>query len=238
MDSIMLHRETLYPQATYNVIWLRLKHAMLQLKQLLDVARPFDYLSSIERGKILLVGEGNLSFAASLASRAGRLASKIVATTFEAETEWQTQTADNAKRLRRYGAVVRGAVDATKLEEVFSKADFGMIAFQFPNVASREPLYGRNPNHILIRRFLRSASEYLSSGGKIVITTVNSPYYDGVFDMEGAARSSGFAKPAAHPFRFREHPGYSHVNTQTQDESAVEKETNFVTFVFPARKEN
>ena len=68
-------------------------------------------------------------------------------------------------RLNKLGATVLHGVDARRLEERFPVTRFKLVVFQFPNVASRSPLHGRNPNHVLIRRFLRSARHMLASNG-------------------------------------------------------------------------
>ena len=109
---------------------------------------------------------------------------------------------------------------------------FDLIVFQFPNVGSREPVYGRNPNHVLVRRFLKSAKKHLTAEGQIAITVVNSSHYDGAFDMDGAAERNDYEIPVAHPFYFADYPGYSHVKTKEDGSSALEKGDEFVTYVF------
>lgn len=211
--------------------YLHLKEAAFRLKRALDVDVPFNFQAHLESGNALLTGEGNLSFAISLLRKSPTSGSHVTATTFEAESSWAGQTTKNARTLRQYGASVRGAIDATRLCDHFGSKIFKLIIFQFPNVASRVPRYGRNPNHILIRHFLRSASLQLAPSGRVAITVVNSAYYDGAFDMDGAAQNSGFEKPTAFPFRLRDFPDYSHVNTRN-DGSAVEKNADCVTCVF------
>lgn len=229
------HPYTEHLDIRHSPAWFRLKQALLRLKRALDVKEPFDFVTYVGKAPILLIGEGNLSFSASLLRRSGHSGRQIIATTFEPETTWTRPTVDNARHLRRQGALVRGAVDATRLKEHVRGKTFELIVFQFPNVGSRVPRYGRNPNHILVRHFLRSAGQHLEETGQIVITTVNSSYYDGAFDMDGAAEASGFEKPVAHPFHFPEYPGYAHVNT-LNDESAVDGETEFVTLVFKPKR--
>jgi hypothetical protein len=218
--------------AQSSFAWFNLRLAFAEIKYALTTNIPFDFVEFVEKGDVLLVGEGNLSFANSLSRRSGSSGARITATTFELEKSWREETKKNARLLRSLGVRVYGGVDATKLDLYFERDVFNLIIFQFPNVASRVPLYGRNPNHILMRRFLRSTLPLLNSDGLVAVTVVNTSYYDGVFDMDGAAQSAGLKKPTAHPFRFKDHPGYFHVNTQSQSESAVEKESSFVTVVF------
>lgn len=223
-----------YRVSARDLAWLKLKHAILRLKRALDRDEPFDFLGRTGNGELLLVGEGNLSFSAALLHRKPQLGKRITATTFETETSWNRRTSGNASFLRQMGARVHGSVDATKLEDHVRNKLFELIVFQFPNVASRVPRYGRNPNHILIKKFLRSASRHLTSSGCVAVTVVNSSFYDGAFDMDGAAKDSGLEKPVAHPFFFADYPNYSHVNTLT-DDSAIEKSADCVTFVFNSK---
>ena len=122
-------------------------------------------------------------------------------------------------------------VDATNLSEWFGRRRFDLIVFQFPNVGSREPRYGRNPNHILVRRFLKSAAAHLSAQGQVAITVVNSSHYDGAFDMDGAAERSEFALPVAHPFRFADY-----VKTKDDGIGAVDESDECVTYVFRLKR--
>jgi hypothetical protein len=111
-----------------------------------------------------------------------------------------------------------------------------LIVFQFPNAGSRSPLYGRNPNHVLIRRFLRSASEQLRSGGKVAITAINSFHYDGAFDVDGAATRNEYEIPVAYPFYFSDYPGYTHVKTNDDGTSVATSENECVTYIFERKR--
>lgn len=128
--------------------------------------------------------------------------------------------------------LLRGGVDATNLSRWFGEGLFDLIVFQFPNVGNREPIYDRNPNHVLVRRFLRSATKHLTASGRIAVTVVNSPHYDGAFDMNGATELNGCKIPIAHPFYFADYPGYSHIKTKDDGSSALEEKDEFVTYVF------
>ena len=123
-------------------------------------------------------------------------------------------------------------VDATNLSQWFGRRRFDLIVFQFPNVGSRNPRYGRNPNHILVRRFLKSAAAHLSGEGQVAIAVVNSSHYDGAFDMDGAAERNNYALPVAYPFRFSDYVGYTHVKTKDDGVGAVDESDEFVTYVF------
>ena len=158
-----------------------------------------------------------------------------MATTFEPRRNLSEVTAQNAARLARLGVSVLHSVDATKLSDLFARRRFALIAFQFPNVASRQPLHGRNPNYVLVRRFLRSAAMLLCENGCIAITAVDSPHYDGAFAMSDAARWAGVSEPRVHPFCFSDHPGYFHGNTEDDGESAISARDDCQTYVFSKR---
>ena len=127
-------------------------------------------------------------------------------------------------------------IDAAHLDKKFSSQKFNTITFQFPNVGSRESTHGRNPNYILLRKFLRSAAEILALSGKILISIVDSPYYEGAFQFEDATEFAWFETPESYPFDPSEFPGYSHVNTNN-DESAIEDYRKFITRVFHLKDE-
>lgn len=213
-------------------LWL----SALLLKRVLDFRAPFDFCEAVRSGSTLLVGEGNFSFSVALSDLLGNITSNLTATTFQTADEYSDITKQNAKTLRGRGAKTIAGVDATDLSRWFSQRQFALIVFQFPNVGSREPRYGRNPNHILVRRFLGSTAAHLLSSGKVAITVVNSSHYDGAFDMDGAAERNGFARPVAHPFHFSDYLGYSHVKTKDDGTCALDENDEFVTYVFQ-RKE-
>lgn len=117
-------------------------------------------------GETLLVGEGNLSFAKSLLSLPCGITS-MTATTFEKQKDISVETKDNATILHCHGATVYHGVDAARLNDRLAARKYNTIIFQFPNVGSRDPKYGQNSNHIMIRKFLENAKDHLCAGGKI-----------------------------------------------------------------------
>lgn len=212
--------------------WQYLDKASLALKRALDSTSPFNFVNEVKRGSVLLVGEGNLTFSLSLSNLAAARSPDLICTTFEPEADYSEVTAANAARLRRKGIRVISNIDATSLTKWFARKSFDLIVFQFPNVGSRIPVRGRNPNHQLVRSFLKSAGEHQSAKGNVVITAVNSPHYDGAFDMSDAAARNNFEEPTAHPFYFSDYPGYIHTKTKEDGESALNKDDEFVTYVF------
>jgi hypothetical protein len=183
-------------------------------------------------GDVLLVGEGNLSFAKSLLHQQPLAQiTQMTATTFENGKELSQDAIEAASWLKSSGAMIVHGVDATRLDKKFKQFEYDTIIFQFPHVGSREAKYGHNPNHILVRNFLRSASVCLKPDGKVLITAVNNPHYRGAFQFDDAAVFAGYEVPETYPFDPSDFSGYSHINTN-DEESAIEDHRRFATWVF------
>ncbi|CAI9584282.1 unnamed protein product [Staurois parvus] len=91
---------------------------------------------------ILLVGEGNFSYSASL-SGFNQGKDLIVATCYETEDAVSKQplSSANVEQLRRNGALVYFEVDATKLKEYAFLTNhlYDRIIFNFPHCGGRRP---------------------------------------------------------------------------------------------------
>jgi 25S rRNA (uracil2634-N3)-methyltransferase len=144
---------------------------------------------------------------------------------------WTDTAYDNARKLLKLGCNIKTGVDATRRSDTIGKRQFRTIIFQFPNLASRDPRYGQNPNHDLVTRFLKNARNHLKPGGLVVISTVDSPFYEGAFKMDEAGRKAGFSAPAIYTFDPEDYPKYTRQNT-ANEESAADGHTAFATFVF------
>jgi hypothetical protein len=72
---------------------------------------------------------------------------------------------ENAKHLKKLGVNVIHGIDTTKLDHSFKNIKFDQIIFQFPNVGSREPIDGQNPNYVLVKEFIEEAPTNLAIGG-------------------------------------------------------------------------
>jgi hypothetical protein len=215
-----------------TVSWAALRdRGFFQLRS--ATTRQFNLMHQLSSGRALFVGEGNLSFSLAIARGRSIRASELVATTFEAERNVSALGLRNARSLRQLGATVAHGVDATKLERYFTAQRFSTVFFGFPNVASRVPIYGHNPNHNLARQFLRSAKGRLASAGRVVITLVASPFYEGAFNLSEAARFAGLKEPEVFEFAPNRISGYSHTNTLGNG-SALRKYEKFKLWVFQA----
>lgn len=225
--------------------YLRTGHVPEELQEILSYkfaapvlyykSRSFDFIAAIANGSTLLVGEGNLSFSLSLAQDSRVCPYWLTATTYQNEGELTEFAKDNADRLRALGATVLHDIDATQLHRHFGSALFQNVTFQFPHTGSREPIEGRNPNHVLLRNFLMSARYTIPDSGKVLVTTVDSPYYRGAFQFDLAAELAGYHPPEPYPFMPSKFPGYVHTMTH-EDGSALEDHDTFATWVFRKKK--
>lgn len=214
-----------------------IKSSILKPDQLFCKTKPlpkYPFVHRAKYGSILFVGEGNLSFSLAVALQCNGVAKKIISTVYEKSGEIYKETMQNAHSLNRMGVSVLCNIDATKLHEEFFGITFDTICFQFPNIGSRQPKYGRNPNHDLLVKFLRSSKQILSNHGEVVLTIVNRPHYDGAFAIENAAEKARYQSPEEYLFRSKDFPGYRHTNT-LHDTSAIAKYRSFRTYCFKPR---
>jgi tRNA1(Val) A37 N6-methylase TrmN6 len=130
----------------------------------------YDFTSCILNGKVLLVGEGNLSFTCALSKKVADMVN-VTATVYESYSELSEFADDNVDFLRTVGVNPLHNIDATKLNKIFSQLSFDHIIFQFPY--SKELVNGLNPNYNLVLNFIKSASSILKSAGSIIITIVD-----------------------------------------------------------------
>jgi len=201
-----------------------------ELILLLKNYNSFDFIKQISQGPTLLVGEGNMSFIKCLTKRFQKLP-YIVTSTYEKYDELSTLGQSNAKHLRQLGIEVYHELDATKLHEVFSNLIFNTIIFQFPNSGSRESENGTNSNYNLVSNFIKSATKILRQNGSILITTVDSDYYNNIFKFDEIAELQSLQKPIKYSFNPQDYEDYQHTMTN-EDKSAIEEYDNFITWEF------
>jgi hypothetical protein len=207
----------------------------------------FNFVESVASGRTLFIGEGNFSFCLSIAKQI-RNPYNIIATTNEAQNEFSDLTKQNISSLQKLGVKVFCKTDATEINRDFVGQTFDNIIFQFPHTGSREPIEGRNPNFILLRDFLKSAKPLLLHGGKVIVSIVDSPYYQGAFGLNDVFSSLCAASPSscqieeagteamykrytAYTFNPLLFPNYIHTMTN-EDESAISKNDDLITIVF------
>lgn len=91
--------------------------------------------------KLLLVGEGNFSFARSLAENyLSGGAEGMIATCYDSEEvlyEKYEEAKENVELIREFGATVMFEVDATKFSKEIKKNKYTKIIFNFPHAGNK-----------------------------------------------------------------------------------------------------
>ncbi|KAI0756502.1 hypothetical protein C8Q80DRAFT_1128984 [Daedaleopsis nitida] len=162
--------------------------------------------------KILLIGEGNFSFARALIHSPPQSLeflppSNVIATAYDTEEECCSKFPDAAEiigALREKGVEVLFSVDATKLDRCppLKGRKFDRIVWNFPHAGKGISDQDRNilSNQLLLLGFLRCAANFLVSGP---VPTVHNPRKrarrteDGSEDDEGVAENKGQASDEA-----------------------------------------
>lgn len=165
--------------------------------------------------QILLVGEGDFSFALCLARSFGS-GSNIVATSldsYDAVISKYKRGYSNVQKLQSYGATLIFGVDATKMK--YSATDlanwrFDRIVYNFPHAG----FHGKedNPNLIrmhqdLVEGFFRNAAEMLRADGQVHVShKTTTPFSDWkIVDL--AFRNSLMLLDCVN-FDIKDYPGY------------------------------
>ncbi|NXX80845.1 FDXA1 protein, partial [Urocolius indicus] len=177
--------------------------------------------------RLLLLGEGNFSFAASLCGAAG---THVVATCYEREEEvsGRERAAENIRRLRERGAEVMFSVDCAKLKDYFlpEKREFDCIYFNFPHCGRKA---GVVKNRELLAHFFRSSAEVLTEDGEIHVALCNGQggtpadqprrEWHNSWQIVAVAAGAGFILSDVHPFKAETIHGYKCTGYRSQDKS-------------------
>ncbi|KAL8462117.1 hypothetical protein ACS0TY_033269 [Phlomoides rotata] len=164
------------------------------------------------RHRILLVGEGDFSFSASLAV-AFASAPNIIATSLNSQEFLKknySRAASNIDKLRRRESKVMHEVDATKMANhpSLGQVKFDRIIFNFPyaglaNTIKTLPPESQLRHRRLVDLFLKNAREMISENGEIHISHKTME-----FKLETIASSHGLRLIEAVQFNYLDYPGY------------------------------
>ncbi|CAI9756791.1 unnamed protein product [Fraxinus pennsylvanica] len=164
--------------------------------------------------RILLVGEGDFSFSASLAMAFGS-APNIIATSLDSEDFLKknyTHAMSNIQKLRNRESKVMHGIDATKISihHLLGEMKFDRIIFNFPYAGffknlSREA--GLSMHKTLVSLFLRNAKELISENGEIHITHKTNGFH-AEWKLDSLASSHGLGLIEAVKFSHLDYPGY------------------------------
>ncbi|KAI0971172.1 hypothetical protein F4678DRAFT_95887 [Xylaria arbuscula] len=189
--------------------------------------------------KILLVGDGDLSFAASLVEH--HYCADVTATVFEKNhdelLEKYPHASDNiAKVEAEDGCRVLFGVDATKMAPFTNKPARGKtssgpegssnhstatasgvmdrIMFNFPHVGGKSTDVNRQVryNQELLVSFFQRAIPSLAPGGSIIVTLFEGEPYT-LWNIRDLARHSGLQVERSFRFQASAYPGYHHART-------------------------
>ena len=172
---------------------------------------------------ILLVGEGDLSFAAALVEHHG--CSRVTATVPERGAEELAakypQAGANAARVAGGGGRVVYGVDARRMRPWAGKrttpgegGDMDRVVFNFPHVGGRSTDVNRQVRHNqeLLAGFFGRALPSLAPGGAVVVTLFEGAPYE-LWNIRDLARSQGLQVERSFRFRADAYPGYRHART-------------------------
>ena len=172
-----------------------------------------------EEDRILLIGEGDFSFAKSIVEHNG--CCDVTATCYDGQAElfekYKPQAEEHVKYLEDEGQIVLYNVDATKLDsnKTLSKAGlFNHILFNFPHVGGKSTDVNRQVrfNQELLVKFFAAAKKLLALDGTIVVTLFDGEPYT-LWNIRDLARHSELEVQRSFKFQASAYPGYSHART-------------------------
>ena len=180
--------------------------------------------------RILLIGEGDFSFARSIVEHHG--CHDITATCLDTQSElfrkYSPQAQENVEYLESQGQTVLYNVDATKLasnkaiQKLISNSEagseagaFDKIIFNFPHTGGKTKDVNRQVrfNQELLVAFFSSAIPLLTAdAGTIIVTLFEGPPYT-LWNIKDLARHCDLEVKQSFKFSAETYPGYSHSRT-------------------------
>lgn len=160
--------------------------------------------------RILVVGDGDLSFSLALATELG--GQNLTATTYDSKSEVYSKY-DNARGivnalLHNKAEVIHG-VDGTKLSEYdwAMVTPYHRIVFNFPHIGGSTKDDVR-VNQELLSGFFRSCSLLLADDGHLHVALRPTPFYES-WDIKHLAHAQGYHLVHTEPFLAEQFNGYA-----------------------------
>jgi 25S rRNA (uracil2634-N3)-methyltransferase len=172
--------------------------------------------------KILLVGDGDLSFAASLVEH--HYCADVTATVLEKNLEELSEkyphAGENVAKIEAEDSKVLYNVDATKMGPFVhrkgkdSTGAMDRIIFNFPHVGGKSTDVNRQVryNQELLVSFFQRAMLSLAPGGSIIVTLFEGEPYT-LWNIRDLGRHSGLQVERSFRFQAGAYPGYHHART-------------------------
>ncbi|KAF2093901.1 hypothetical protein NA57DRAFT_68924 [Rhizodiscina lignyota] len=168
--------------------------------------------------RILLIGEGDFSFAKSLVSY--HRCKYVLATCFDHREdlmEKYPQASNHLSFLDKHGARVLYDIDATKLthKAIAKPPGWDIISFNFPHIGGKSTDVNRQvrANQSLLVSFFRASLSLLARDAGVVLVTLfeGEPYT--LWNIRDLARHSGYRVERSWKFDANLFPGYKHART-------------------------
>ena len=169
---------------------------------------------------MLLIGEGDFSFAHSLVSTHG--CCDVTATCYDTQTQlfekYTPQGEEHVRFLEAEGQTVLYGVDATKLDQTKSLKKSGgqwdVVVFNFPHVGGKSKDVNRQVrfNQELLVKFFTTVKVVLAHEGTVVVTLFEGEPYT-LWCIKDVARHAGLEVKRSFKFMAEAYPGYSHART-------------------------